>query len=124
MTMPLHTQAFAGIPIDVPGRLTVNDFIYFAWDSDELEFQPLDYDVVIESDSGEFISITSPPIGEGHITRAVQLPQLAYTNGTLIGVIPKLKNGPRYFATLQRGKTYNLNLFSKALADNVFLMHT
>ncbi len=115
--MPLNTQEFAGIPTDVMGRLTADDYIFFTWDSDLLSFNPAQYDVAIESDSGTFVNVTGPPNGVGHLDSAVQLPALRYSSGTLVVVIPKQLGGPRFVGTLQRGKTYRLSLQGKRLHD-------
>ncbi len=117
MTMPLNKQEFAGIPTNVPGRLTADDFIYFTYDSDLIAFDPTQFDCVIQNDDGSFLNVSAG--GQyGHLSPSVQLPAVRYSTGTNVLVLPKLNvaNAPRFIGTLQRGKTYRLTLQGKTFA--------
>ena len=108
--MPLHTQSFAGIPTDVEGRQTANDYIFFAYNEREIPSRA--FDVAMEMNDGTFQIISG-------LTKSVKLPEIMITNGTLLVVIPKMNNGngmKGFVGTIKRGKTYVLDTQGKLVS--------
>lgn len=92
---------FATLPADAPGRTTRNDFVYF-----EYTFDATQYDVAIESYSGEYLKFAP-------LSPAVKLPHVHYGVGTFLLVLPKNNPTlPTFVGTLSpqdRGRRYVLN---------------
>lgn len=99
--IPLTTQYHFITPVDVNGRLTTEDYIFFN------QFQNInfkDYDVLVESFNGAFKKL-------GELADVMRLPHVHFVNTALVLVVPKTDSRkPKFVGTIQRGKKYNFGL--------------
>jgi hypothetical protein len=109
---PLTDPYFFSLPADVEGRTTPDDFVYF----DFCSVIPNKYDVVVESDSGDFLNVCE-------LQAAVKLPHVHFVKGALILVVPKWDVSlPKFVGTIQRGKRYSLYTSIKNVRGDYFIM--
>lgn len=101
--IPLTTQYHFITPIDVPGRITNEDFLFFS-NNEPTKVHFPDYDVLVESFNGSFKNL-------GKLNKSVRLPHVHFVNDALLLVVPKKDmNKVRFVGTIQRGKHYFLSL--------------
>ena len=111
--IPLTTQYHFIIPSDVDGRLTQEDFIYFAPDS---TVSSNDFEVVVESYSGNFLKV-------GELAPIVKLPHVHFSYESLVMLLPRNgKESTRFIGTLVRGHKYIVSKKNNRVSNNLYLM--
>lgn len=96
----LTNTKFYSIPKEVPGRVSLEDFIRFKWDS---SLYPHTYDVVVES-----LDLSGPTNFRkiGKLSSTLELPHVKFASHAKIGVLPQDPRLPSFWSELVRGATY------------------
>ena len=107
--LPYASGNFYILPKHLPGRVNVDDFVFFRWPS---TMNQHDYMVAIDSLD------TSHPSGHirtiGELQHNVELPQVIFDAYASIYVLPKVDSSkPSFYSRLNRGSTYIINDVSK-----------
>jgi hypothetical protein len=101
---PFSNGKFFGLPKYLPGRVNVDDFIFFDYPHD---MNPDDYMVALTSIDTSDPRTVIRTIGT--FRRDVELPHVALDAYASVYVIPKSNPTlPTYFARLNRGSTYTV----------------
>ena len=111
--IPLTSQYHFITPLDVPGRITAEDYLYFSTTDNTIRFS--DYDVLVESFGGDYKKI-------GQLNYSVRLPHVHFLNDALVLVVPKNDpSKPRFIGTIKRGKQYVMS-FNRRVGDSFLLL--
>jgi len=102
LDIPFSNGKFYDLPKFLPGRVNVDDFVFFDYPSG---MNPDEYTVAVDSLDTTNPNMTTRTIGP--LQRNVELPHVQYDAYAVIYVIPKRdKRLPTYYARLNRGSTY------------------
>jgi len=102
LDLPFSNGHFYNLPKNVPGRLNVDDFVFFNIPS---SVNPSEYTVVVPT-----LDTSQLPLRTiGPLIKSVELPHVHFGDQSTIHVIPKYNpNLPTYYARLNRGSTYDI----------------
>jgi len=104
LDIPFSNGKFFSLPKHLPGRVNVDDFIFFDFPE---TMNPLDYMVAVDT-----LDTTNPkaPIRTiGHLRRDVELPHVQFNAYGSVYIMPKVDpRKPTFYARLNRGSTYSI----------------
>jgi hypothetical protein len=100
--LPFSNGKFYNLPKNVPGRLNVDDFVFFNIPSG---VNPNDYTVVVTTlDTSQL-----PHRTIGKLLQSVELPHVQFgAHGTIYIIPTSNPNLPTYYSRLNRGSTYDI----------------
>jgi hypothetical protein len=102
LDLPFSNGHFYNLPKNVPGRLNVDDFVFF---NIPRTVNPSDYTVVVTTlDTSQL-----PHRTIGKLIKSVEIPHVHFgAHGQLLVIPTTNPHLPTYFARLNRGSTYDI----------------